>query len=684
MTVGCPSCGAPVEFKAGSSVAVVCANCKFCVVRSDRDIRLVGKVADLAATDSPLYVGLNGTFRGMGYRIVGRQQLDHGQGPWDEWYCAFNDGRWGWLAEAQGRYYFTFAVQPPPIPYDHAVVGHGIVVNNQPFTVAEKGSGQFVTFEGELPVVGTPGEYFGYIDISGPEGTFGTLDYGQGSGYAPEAAYIGYVVPFQELGLPFDPAAKRLAAMAGGAAAGPEGTALKCPNCGGNLECKAPGATKRIACPYCNSMLDASSGPLKWLEVLEQQQTIPKIPIGAQGQLHQLIGEAVETGQTPVWTVIGYMTRACNVDGSWYYWDEYLLYETTRGFRFLAEQNGHWSVVVPIEPGSVQVGQVFDDVATWRGMQFKKFSAVEATVTRVLGEFYWSVEIGEEADVREYIHPQKGLSLGREHQYDEGSDREEINWTVSHYVDPKKLYAAFGQSATPPSPYGVAPNQPNAAKQSAKTIGLMSLGFFILWVVCLVMAAGSAKEKTVYEETIEVPLPAEDPVEDADDPNAKKEKPEPAFFSEKFKIPVGSNVQAEIVANQLQNSFLWVGMALINEKTQEVFEMEAEASYYAGVTDGESWSEGSPRQTATVGGLSPGTYVLRLQPVIDKPAMCSAPGTTCPTSFKIKLKNDMAIIWPGILSLLLFLITPIIALVRMGAFESKRWADSNVRSSSSD
>lgn len=674
MVVGCPSCGAPVEFKAGSSVAVVCASCKFCVVRSDRDIRLVGRVADLAQTDSPLYVGLNGTFRGIGYRIVGRQQLDHGQGPWDEWYCAFNDGRWGWLAEAQGRYYFTFAVQPPAIPYDHAVLGHQIQVNNQPFTVAEKGSGQFVTFEGELPVVGTPGEYFGYIDISGPGGTFGTLDFGQGSGYAPEAAYIGYIVSFQELGLPFDPAAKRLAAMAGGASAGPEGTALKCPNCGGNLECKAPGATKRIACPYCNSMLDASSGPLKWLQVLEQQQTIPKIPIGAQGKIHQLLGEAVETGQEPVWTVIGYMTKACMVDGSWYYWDEYLLYEQTRGFRFLTEQNGHWSIVVPIEAGSVQVGQVFDDVATWRGMQFKKFSQVDATVTRVLGEFYWSVELGEESEAREYIHPQKGLSLGRELEGD--GDREEINWTVAHYTDPKKLYEAFGVKSTPPSPYGVAPNQPNERKSSAKAIGLMSLGFFALWVVMFVMAVGSAKEKTVFEQTVDLPLPTEDAVEDFEDPSAKKEKPEPAVFSEPFKIPVGSNAQVEIEADQMQNTYLWVGFALINEKTQEVFEMETEASYYSGVTDGESWSEGSKKQTASVGGLTPGTYVLRMQPVTD-PACVSG----CPTSFKVKLKNDMAIIWPGILSLLLFLITPIWALIRMATFETKRWADSTVRPS---
>lgn len=680
MIVGCPSCGSPVEFKAGSSVAVACAHCKFVVVRTDRDIRLVGKVADLAQTDSPLYLGLNGNFRGIPFQIVGRLQLDHGQGPWDEWYCAFSDGRWGWLAEAQGRYYVTFAVEPPPIPYDHAVLGHQIQVANQLFTIAEKGTGQYVAFEGELPVVINTGEYFGYIDISGAGGTFGTLDYGQGSGMAPEATYVGYVVPFHELGIPIDPAAKRLAAMMGGGAS-PEGNALKCPNCGGNLECKAPGISKRIACPYCNSLLDASHGPLKWLEVLEQQQTIPKIPIGSRCKLSSLVKESTVTGQAePEWVLIGYMTKACMVEGAWYYWDEYLLYEQTRGFRFLLEQNGHWSVVVPIEVGSVQVGQVFDDVARWHGLEFKKFSQVEATVTRVLGEFYWEVSIGEESEAREYINPPKGLSLSRELEGD--GDREEINWSVCHYVDGKDLWKAFGLQGYPPATHGVAPNQPNPARQSAKAIGLMSLGFFVLWVVCFVLAVGSAADKTVFQQTIDLPLPAEDPVSDAEDPSAKKEKPESAVFSDPFKIPIGSNVEAEVTADSMQNSWLWVGMALINEKTQEVFEMEAEASYYSGVEGGESWSEGSKHQTASVGGLSPGTYVLRIQPVIDTPANCSLSTTKCPSSFTIKVKNDVAIVWPGVLALLLFIVTPIVALIRMGSFETRRWAESNVRQSS--
>src|SRR4028119_254888 len=44
----CPSGGAPVAYGIGASVAQVCRYCKAVVVRSDRDLRALGRVADLA------------------------------------------------------------------------------------------------------------------------------------------------------------------------------------------------------------------------------------------------------------------------------------------------------------------------------------------------------------------------------------------------------------------------------------------------------------------------------------------------------------------------------------------------------------------------------------------------------------------------------------------------------------
>src|SRR5919112_733668 len=48
LQANCPSCGAQVLFKTGSSVVVVCEFCRSVVARTDRGIEDAGKVADVA------------------------------------------------------------------------------------------------------------------------------------------------------------------------------------------------------------------------------------------------------------------------------------------------------------------------------------------------------------------------------------------------------------------------------------------------------------------------------------------------------------------------------------------------------------------------------------------------------------------------------------------------------------
>src|SRR5438105_7542341 len=110
--VSCPGCGGPIEFKIGSAMVSVCPYCRSVVARGDRKVEDLGKVAALADTDSQLEVGMKGRYEGVPFYLTGRTQLGHqAGGTWDEWYAAFADGRWGWLAEAMGRYYLTFAAQ---------------------------------------------------------------------------------------------------------------------------------------------------------------------------------------------------------------------------------------------------------------------------------------------------------------------------------------------------------------------------------------------------------------------------------------------------------------------------------------------------------------------------------------------------------------------------------------------
>ena len=54
---------------------------------------------------------MQGRYQGHDFDIRGVVRLQHDAGGfWDEWYLLFDDGRCGWLAEVQQRFYLTFAI----------------------------------------------------------------------------------------------------------------------------------------------------------------------------------------------------------------------------------------------------------------------------------------------------------------------------------------------------------------------------------------------------------------------------------------------------------------------------------------------------------------------------------------------------------------------------------------------
>src|SRR5829696_768339 len=421
LRANCPACGAEVLFKTGSSVVLVCEFCRSVVARTDRGVEDMGKVADVVESGSPLEVGLRGAVRNVPFTLTGRAQLAHAAGGmWDEWYAAFEDGRWGWLAEAQGRFYLTFQIQVPSpnaLPsFDSLQLGQQVwaIPAQQAPVVAEKGTARMLAAEGEIPYLLTPGETYPYADLSGAGGVFGTLDYGE----QPPLVFMGREATLADLGLAH---ARRTTERE---ARSVTATQLSCPRCGGPLELRAPDRTERVGCPNCGSLLDASEGRLRYLKTLEKKGWGASIPIG---------GTAEFEGRT--FTVIGYMVRSVEFDGVRYFWQEYLLYEPALGFRWLVESDGHWSYVKPVPPGEVFES---DKRATHAGRSFKIFQDAVARVEYVEGEFYWRVEAGEQARAVDYVAAPLMLSketpvaaAGRKRG---ALTAEEVNWSLGTYT----------------------------------------------------------------------------------------------------------------------------------------------------------------------------------------------------------------------------------------------------------
>jgi uncharacterized Zn finger protein (UPF0148 family) len=638
LVANCPSCGAPVEFKSGQSIVVICEYCRSAIARTDRELKDLGKVAELVETGSPLDVGLRGTWKDVSFELTGRAQLGHEMGgQWDEWYATFSNGWLGWLAEAQGRFYITFQYPTPEgaqIPsFDQLQLGQQVpgLPWPTPLMVAETGRATALGAKGEIPYLLTPGETYYYADLSGVNNSFGTLDYNQ----SPPLVFLGQQVTLAELGITTTRAPEREERRVGAAQMG-------CPHCGGPLELRAPDKTERVTCPNCNSLLDVNQGQLQFLKALEKPAFQPLIPLGSTGDVPE--GKMM---------VIGAMARSVTVDGTQYFWSEYLLYNPQIGFRWLVHSDNHWNYVQAVPPGEVyEIARS----ATYRGKHYKIFQDAPCRVEVVLGEFYWKVEAGEQVRGVDYIAPPYMLSKEVSTVYvsdDEGKTKRttgEINWSLGTYIPVQQIEKAFAVSGLP-RPSGIAPNQPYKHwwiyKYWLAFIVVMLLAGFVAFVT-----SGSTKE--VFSQTVNfAPLPNEDGTQ--------------VFFSEPFELAGRRNIEV-IGESPVQNTWVYLEGDLINDETGVVQSFPIEISYYQGVEDGESWTEGGQSDKAYTSSMPAGKYVLRLEGQWEKWQQ--------PAVVTIRIEQNVTRGFNLLIALIVLSIGPVIMIIYHIGFERRRWSES--------
>jgi Zn finger protein HypA/HybF involved in hydrogenase expression len=641
LVANCPSCGGPVQFKSGQSIVVICEYCHSAVARTDRDLKDLGKVAELVETGSPLDIGLRGTWKDIPFELTGRAQLGHEMGgQWDEWYATFSNGWLGWLAEAQGRFYLTFQY---PIPEGVQLPGFEQLQLGQPVAglpwptpliVAETGQATARSAKGEIPYLLTPGETYYYADLSGTNNAFGTLDYNE----SPPLVFLGQQVTLAELGITTTRTPEREERRVGAAQ-------VSCPNCAGPLELRAPDKTERVTCPNCNSLLDVNQGQLQFLKTLEKQWFQPVIPLGT-------VGEVPEGKMT----VIGAMARSVTIEGVQYFWSEYLLYNPQIGFRWLVNSDDHWNYVRAVPPG--EVSEETKSVS-YRNKRYKIFQDAQAKVEAVVGEFYWKVEAGEQVRGIDYVAAPYMLSkeVSTVYRKPKKPTTGEINWSLGTYVEVPQIEKAFGVSGLP-RPSGVAPNQPYKHKWVYK-YWLLFIGLLLVLGFLMVVVSGSEKE--VFRQTITL-----QPLANADGTQV--------FFSDPFELAGRRNIRI-VGDSPVQNTWVYLEGDLINDETGVVQSFPIDISYYSGVEGGESWSEGEQSDSAYTSAMPGGRYVLRLEGQWEKwqqPAVVS-----------IRIEQNVTHGFNWLLALIAISIGPIVMLIYHISFEHKRWSESMFSSSGS-
>lgn len=507
------------------------------------------------------------------------------------------------------------------------------IPNETPLMVQEKGTATSVAAEGEIPYKLTPNEQSRYADLAGKNNAFATIDYG----IDPPWVFVGQQVSLADIGLADARPAEREAKRVSSAGMG-------CPKCGGPLSLAAPDKAERVACPYCNSLLDVNQGNLSYLHALkpmpQEQQLV--LPIGVEGTFKDDVK----------FRIIGAVVRSVTVEGIQYFWHEYLLYNPSVSFRWLVHSDNHWNFVEPVNPAEVeQIGlSGVGSKVKYKGRTFKIFQDSPAVVEFVKGEFYWRVEQGETVRATDYVAAPMMLS--------QEATANEVNWSAGVYMTNAEIEKAFGISDLP-KPWSVAPNQPFTGS-FYYTWGLLPL--LALFAVAVFMLPFTGLTNAVLSQEVNLP------------PMTNQTTPQVAF-SQPFDIKANRNIRITASA-PVNNSFAELDVDLINEQSQELESVNIPIEYYFGSDSDGSWTEGSKEQDATLSSLPGGKYTLRVEGTWQdwqKPM---------PIAVKVEQNVNRGVNF--CCALVALLIIPVLGLFRKFAFERRKWSESMFDTSSSD
>ncbi len=415
-----------------------------------------------------------------------------------------------------------------------------------------------------------------------------------------------------------------------------------CTNCGASVTVRYPGQSLSVVCESCHSVIDANDPYYKVLAKSFAKTALykPQIPLGTRGKLK---------GRT--WEAIGFMVRSDMASS--YDWREYLLFNPYYGYRWLLEDNGHWSFVTPIKdkPDDERAAQ-----AILNKKSYRIFNRGKAKVDYVIGEFYWQVAVDSQVLMTDYICPPEMLSRER--------DDNEITWSLSEYTPRDEIKNAFKLDYLPP-PLGVAPNEPVEAVSTWIKVAQLWLVFVAILTFVQVAQAFTASNLTVY--TGNYPL----------SPNGKTSDLTTPVFTLKKDM---ANVKVEFAA-PVSNSWFWVSGELVNNKTGDSYYFERSVEYYFGTDSDGAWSEGGSTNDILISSVPAGDYYLNMD------TESGDFKDTIPRQYTVFVSRDVTTYANYFWCLFFVSIVPSLCWINQRTFEVQRWSNSDFspyRSASSD
>jgi len=619
----CPACSAPVTFRSGETRLIVCPSCSTALNRLESDDLVVSQAAVIKDHNDLIRSGSKGIIQDQPFEILGRFRVWLDESVMNYWTVLVKGSALCILAEGYGMYAFLRR-----ITLDKALTPSGI--------------DQLKSLD-SLPLLGEDAYFLQRKDdcwkyeVEGevwmPEcnSTFRIFDfYARGSKHIELIEFLPNFLAAYELRYT-DFSSLQLTGLNDKPVTPKE---LTCTQCRSNIRVKTFPYAQSCSCPGCGArFVFKDSGEFRSSGKDKINQNQLALPLGAVGTLQGISYE-----------VVGYALKEENTPAA-ASWKEYVLYNRAEGYAFLSEYRGSW--LYAREKGDSPVLATNDASAlTYQGVKFSLYNKYRIRILDTAGEFPYNIYDDTNIDSAEFIAPPQMWVF-------EKSREEGINWFLARHLDRDELLQQFPYDLPDQVETGVL--DPKGFSSLRSLLIVTAVAIAVLVGVHLLIGA-SQQQRILLDKDILLP-----------DSTAST-----SFASSKFQLTkFSSNLQFDIEA-PVDNSWLDMDASLVDDRTGKEYVIQQVVQYYHGYEDGESWSEGSTRETVWLNSIPSGTYFLRIQASRDT----TAGGWNGLRDFRLTVKNDV----PSNRNLWIFigllLIWPIVQLCRILFFESRRWEGS--------
>jgi len=424
-----------------------------------------------------------------------------------------------------------------------------------------------------------------------------------------------------------------------------------CPECRETIKLHDPDGSEFCACPSCGSYIRFTAGDKAVVQKKKEPiKEKPVIPLGKEGVLK---------GHT--FKVIAYLEK--KERDTIYTWKEYLLYNFKKGYATLAVFNGHWNLIVDKnwEPSLAKArnGSV---TATHNDIEYRIFNKYTPVTTALIGELDWDV-LADNPKTHEFIAPPFTISR-------ESGNPTQYFW--GEYTEPTEIAKAFDVDISLfPAKEGIGANQPSPHALSFDTLIELALGsVVVLLVLCFIIGYVKPERELLNSDyniafTKRPGLTSDSTGVTVLGSGTYEFKP---FLTSSFEQPDGSAALEVTVGSYVDNNWLEATVILVNEKTNETWEITKGIEFYHGYEGGENWSEGSREASMVLSDIPQGKYHLNIYPASGDPSQ---------TSMHISIRSNITL-WTNILLAIVALILyPVYCWYRMKNYEKRRWMNSD-------